>query len=63
MLTLVFCRAIEALPTALQRLVAYVEEETGYPIVILWGGPQVKDHGTVMTWQFVQCSFVQKFIC
>lgn len=32
---------------------AHVERETGYAIVILWGGPQVKEDGVIGTWQYV----------
>lgn len=46
-------RAIDMLPRTLQVLVDNVERETGYPLVILWGGPQVKENGSIGTWQYV----------
>lgn len=51
---LTFNRAIKALPRTLQGIVDLVERETGYAMVILWGGPQVGEDGTIRTWQYVQ---------
>ncbi len=57
-----FIRSINALPQTLQKLVDAVERETGYAIVVLWGGPQVNENGSVGTWQYVPndigCDFV-----
>lgn len=46
-------RSIHALPQTLQMLLDWVESETGYPIVMLWGGPQVNENGAIGTWQYV----------
>jgi hypothetical protein len=46
-------RNIDILPRTFQRLVESVEKRTGYPMVILWGGPQVRENGVVGTWEYV----------
>ncbi len=46
-------RTISALPRTLQKLVDVVDRHTGYPMVILRGGPQIKENGIIGTWQYV----------
>lgn len=36
---LTILRSIHILPRTLQTLIDWVERETGYPIIMLWGGP------------------------
>lgn len=50
---LLIIRTIEAVPRTIQMLVADVERRTGYPVLVLWGGPQVNDRAKIGTWQFV----------
>ncbi len=37
----------------LQEVVDSVERETGYAMVVLWGGPQVNENGSIGTWRYV----------
>lgn len=46
-------RTIEVLPRTFRKLVDVVERRTGYPMVILWGGPQPKENGVIGTFQCV----------
>lgn len=51
---LTFISAINALPRALQEVVDSVEHETGYAMMIIWGGPQVREDGSIGTWRYVR---------
>ncbi len=47
-------RDIDLLPQMLQKIVHAVKRETGFLIVMLWGGPSIQEGGCVRTWQYVQ---------
>ncbi len=43
----------------MQTLVDVAESETGYAVVVLWGGPQVRENGNIGTWQYVRFGTVK----
>ncbi len=49
----IYHRSINVLPRTFQRMVANVTRETGYAVVVLWGGPQINENGSIGTWQYV----------
>lgn len=46
-------RSIDGLPGFFQQVVDAVQHTTGHAVVILWGGPQVKENGNIGTWRYM----------